>query len=291
MHDKPEFKPVRFVVKGMLSIAALMIYLVSCNSSDKGNPLGPAGSPSPASARITLSPSVASVDRSGTIKFSAIGGTGAYTWTVSDRTLALIGASDGAFTAGTTEGTVVVTATDSLGARGNANISIGSKAVTVSPASAQVPTGGSQTFTSNGTAPLFWTVSNTAIGAIGTTTGVFTATSTAGSATVSVLDSAGGTGSATVTVISTTMILTPSSLAFAQLPSGTVTYVATGAVGTVYYSLSGFANGYAGTTIDSGTGEVTISALPTTAQGNQTLTITASDGIRSATATLTLNAS
>lgn len=298
MKKNPLFKSIRLAIKGILVVAGLMLYLANCNSSNKGssNPLGPAGPPSAQVAKISLSPSVASVDKNATLKFSAIGGTGAYTWTVNNATLASIVASDGTFIAGNTSGTVVVTATDSLGAKGNANIFISAKGLTVTPANAQVlgvlGTSGTQTFTSTGTSPFFWTLSNSAIGSIGTTTGIFTATLVTGTGTVSVVDSAGNIGAATVTVLSpSAMALSPSTNTVSTLPSGTLDYATTGAVGAVTFALSGATSSYTGASISATTGSVTITAMPTALQGNQTLKITATDAVsRTATATLTLTA-
>jgi hypothetical protein len=298
MKKNPLFQSIRFAIKGVLVIAGLVLYLASCNSSNKGssNPLGPAGPPSAQVAKISLSPSVASVDKNATLKFSAIGGTGAYTWTLNNATLASIVANDGTFTAGNASGTVVVTATDSLGAKGNANIFISTKGLTVTPASAQVlgiqGSGGTQTFTSTGTSPFFWTLSNSAIGSIGTTTGIFTATTVTGTGTISVVDSAGNIGAATITVVSTTaMALSPAAQTVSTLPTGTLDYTTTGAVGTVTFALSGATNSYSGTAINASTGAVTVTTMPNALQGNQTLKITATDSVsRTAIATLTLTA-
>lgn len=80
------------------------------------------------------------------------------------------------------------------------------KRITVTPADASMPVGGSQQFAaSGGTAPYSWTLSNTNVGSIDSS-GRFTATN-AGTSTVTATDSTGLTGTATVTVVG--MTITP----------------------------------------------------------------------------------
>ena len=233
--------------------------------------------------------------RNGTQTFTATG-TAPFFWTISNTALGSIGTTTGIFTAANTTGQVTVSVTDSTGNTGSAIVTITSpQTLTVTPNASSVTRNGTQAFTATGgTAPFFWSLSNPTLGSIGIGTGIFTAGIATGTSTVTVTDSAGNTGSATVTVVNSSIVVSPGNLSLSALPGRALAYVATGAAGTVVWSLSGATRGYAGATINAVTGVVTITAMPTsvgTAEGNQTLTITAADGIvQSGTATLTLTA-
>lgn len=267
-----------------------IFFAAGCNNArDNYGPLGP-NAGTPAQASIFINPKVATLNKTATLTLTATGGTSPFTWSVSDPSIATIVSSTGVLTADNKAGTVIVTATDSKGASGVATVTVAASALTVTPASAQVKQLGTQTFTSTGTAPVAWTLSNSAIGTIGATTGAFTASAQTGSGTVTATDARGDVGTATVQVTAAAISVSPSSFTVTTLPTTAIQFTASGALGTVTFTLSGAAGGYTGATIVATTGAVTIAALPTALQGIQTLTITASDGIAtSGTATLTVN--
>lgn len=163
----------------------------------------------------------------------------------------------------------------------------------VSPNNTQVAQNGTVTFTvANAATPVQWTVSNTILASIGLTTGILTAGTTPGSLTVTVTDANAATATASVTIVQGVILVTPSTLNLTTLPVAAPDFDATGNIGTVTFALSGATGGYTGATMNTTTGVVTITAMPTLAEGNQTLTITASDGQAvTGTATMTLTAS
>lgn len=86
--------------------------------------------------------------------------------------------------------------------------------VLISPLSAQINKGGTQTFTGiGGVTPYTWALSATGIGNIVAGTGVFTAVQVAGTATVTVIDSVGDTGTASITVLPDLLVVVPGSAA------------------------------------------------------------------------------
>jgi hypothetical protein len=164
------------------------------------------------------------------------------------------------------------------------------QALFITPENVVLAPGGTLTFTAtNAKTPVSWTVSNTTLANINVSSGAFTAGTLPGSVTVTVTDATGETATSTVTITQATILVTPSALTLNAIPSTAPDFNAVGNVGTVIFTMAGTTGGYTGATINSDTGVVTITALPTLAQGNQALTITASDGIAtSGTATLTL---
>ena len=271
----------------VLFLIGLALGLTGCDNdtSDRGTPLGPSSSASV----IDISPSVANISRGTEQTFTAVGGTGAFTWTTDTTTLASINAATGVLTALDQDGTITITATDTNGATDTAIARIVGEVLIVTPAAGSLNQGETLTFTATGVDPFFWSVDDITLGIIDTDSGVFTANGSTGTATITVIDSDGNTGTATVTILQGRILMVPSDLTFQTLPSTTIAYTTTGEVGTVFFSLTGEANDYTGATIDTTTGIVTIAAMPTDVEGDQTLTITASDGIvDDGTATLTL---
>jgi len=272
-----------------------LVLLGGCdNSSSGGGPLGPSNTATSA-ALIQVTPSSATVIKGDVIAFAATGGTGTFTWSVSDPTLASIVSTTGAFTAGSKTGTVTVTATDANGAKGTATISISTKTLTIIPANSKVGKGATQTFAVNGaTAPVFWSSDNTTIGNIDVNTGVFTAGIITGTVNITVLDADGDTASAAVEVIANVITVTPASVSFSAVPTNDPVFTATGGSGAFTFLLSGATNSFTGAAIGTATGNVTattvlidITAMPTgntlvatvctAGEGTQTLTITATD--------------
>ncbi len=92
-----------------------------------------------------------------------------------------------------------------------------SSGITIIPQGPQILKQGNQTFTAiGGVAPYTYSLSGNAIGTIVPATGVFTgvqalASASAGTATVTVVDSTGVTGTTTVTVLPTILVVAPAS--------------------------------------------------------------------------------
>jgi large repetitive protein len=296
------------IASGVLFLA--IFGLTACESETDGGPLGPSSVTS-SSSLVTVIPAALTVVKGGTLTFTASGGTGAFTWSVSNPTLASIVLNSGAFTAGTTNGSVTVTATDQNGSSGTATVTISDKSLTILPSTAQVGKQGTQTFTvTGGTGPIFFSVDNATIGSMPSNDGAdpldvqstFTAGITAGTLTITAVDSDGDTLTASVTVVSNTVTLTPASVTLPNTAAGVTVFTTGGSVGdipTFSFAISGQSNSYTGAvaTPTAGTADVaaTVSiatAVPTLAEGDQTLTITATDSNGdSATSQLTLAAS
>lgn len=76
------------------------------------------------SSALTISPTTATVAAGGMQTFTASGGTGPYTWTITTDGSGGATVSGGAYTAGTMAGTDVVTVTDSKGATATATVTV-----------------------------------------------------------------------------------------------------------------------------------------------------------------------
>jgi hypothetical protein len=296
------------IASGVLFLA--IFGLTACESETDGGPLGPSSVTS-SSSLVTVIPAAVTVVKGGTLTFTASGGTGTFTWSVSNPTLASIVLETGAFTASTTNGTVTVMATDQNGSTGTAAVTISDKSLTILPSTAQVGKQGTQVFTvTNGTAPVFFSINNATIGSMPSNDGAgldtqstFTAGITAGSATITAVDSDGDTLTASVTVVSNTVTLTPASVTLSNAIAVATVFTTGGSVGaipTFSFAISGQSGGYTGAVATATAGTVAVpaatvsiqTAVPTLAEGNQTLTLTATDANGdSATSQITLEAS
>lgn len=270
-----------------------ILFLAGCdNSSSSGGPLGPSGTVTSA-ALIKVTPATVTLAKGDQLTFTAAGGTNTFTWSVNNPIIASVNSTTGAFTAGSTVGTVTVTATDANGATGTATVTISLKTLTIVPATSKVGKGGAQTFLVTGaTVPVFWSVNNTTLGSIDVGTGVFTAGITAGVAIITVLDADGDTATATVEIIANVIIVTPASISFSSVPLTSPTFLAAGGTNTFTFLLTGATNSFSGAAISTTvlptdtTVTIDITAMPTgdtigpplvTGEGNQTLTVTATD--------------
>ncbi len=285
-----QFSGLSLRTLGLAGLLALAFFAAACdNDSGSNNPLGPSATAASLNT-ITVTPLTASIDKAGTVTFVAAGGSKTFSWSVSDTSLGTIVSATGVFTAGTTVGTLTVTATDTNGLTGTATVSVVSETLVVSPDAASINLGETVTFTSTGVAPFFWTLSNISVGNIGSTTGIFVADGTAGTATVNVVDSEGNTGTGSITAFTDNIVINPKDLTLDQLPAATIAFTATGNVGTVFWSMTGQSATFTGATINTSTGVVTVTVMPTVAEGTQTLTLRATDGtVGDGSATLTLN--
>jgi hypothetical protein len=170
---------------------------------DSGKSLSVAG-PSTGSAPA-ISPATASTPPRGGIAFSATGGSGPYTWTLSTNASgATITGSAGAYTAGPTGNvTDVVKVADYLGNAATRKVTV-TAGVSIAPPSASTPPGGSIAFVATGGsgAGFTWTLStNASGGTINGGTGAYTA-GRAGGVTdvVKVSDALGNVAEGSVTV-------------------------------------------------------------------------------------------
>jgi hypothetical protein len=206
-------------------------------------------------ASLLISPATAAVNAGGSLSFSSSGGASPYTYSiVANNSGGTINASTGAYTAGTKASvTDTVRVTDSASNTGNATVTVRA-ALLISPASAAVTVGGSQTFSATGGASpyTFSILTNNSGGAINASTGVYTAGSTAGvTDIVRLTDAAGATSNATVT-IQGIVVISPASAAVNV--GASQTFTASG--GASPYTFSILTNNSGGT-INASTGAYT----------------------------------
>ena len=111
--------------------------------------------------------------------------------------------------------------------------------VQIIPSNVNVNQGDTLTFSAvGGSIPYSWTISTTSIGSIIASTGVFTATNTTGTATITAQDAVGDTGTATVNVVILATALTVTPLNVQVNKGDTLTFVASGGSAPYSYSLS-----------------------------------------------------
>lgn len=289
---------ISILSRWILLVVMILIPLGCTSKKDSNAPLAPS---TPADLAIT--PSSAQVIRGGTQQFIQRGGVGAITWTVSNTALATINASTAVLVAGTSTGSVTVTATDASGRKATSAVSIIDSRIILTPSTLTLSPLGPQTatFTAVGASgTVIYTLTGNTNGYKGasvSSAGVFTVatwpTATQGTQTLTITASDGiitaGTATVSLPVTDTALTVSPATLRLGLLTTATsVTYTATPSSGTVYYNLTGETNGYTGAKIVGSTGVLTLTTSPTAAQGTQTLTITATEGSLSGTATLTL---
>ncbi|MBX3224761.1 MAG: SBBP repeat-containing protein, partial [Labilithrix sp.] len=141
----------------------------------------------------------------GAIAFTAVGGSGSYSWSVDVAASGgTINAASGAYTAGPTGDTIdTVRVADSVGNSSTVQIAVG-PSLTVTPAGASVIAGESLTFGAAGGSGegYGFTLSTNESGAAVGADGVYTAGAAAGSDVVTLNDSLGSTAQATITVAS-----------------------------------------------------------------------------------------
>ena len=210
------------------------------------------------SSPLAISPSAVTLNTGGSQTFSASGGTAPYTFSiVTNNSGGTINASTGAYVAGSKGGiSDVVRVTD-----GSTNISSASvtvqapvAALAISPASASVSTGGSQTFSANGgkVPYTFSIVTNNSGATINSSTGAYVAGSKGSvTDTVRVADSSANTSSASVAVKAPVATLAISPASASVSTGGSQTFSASG--GTVPYTFSIVTNNSGGT-INASTG-------------------------------------
>jgi len=172
---------------------------------------------------VLVSPKSVTLDQGATQVFTSLvtnASNTTVTWSVSPAGGGSV-AADGTFTAGTTAGTVIVTATSNADATrsDSAVVTVRHVAISISPVTVSVNAGATQTFSATVTGTtntaVNWQVGSPAAGAIDST-GVYTASSTAGIYTVTAVSAADSTQSATATVT----VLGANALTYADPPAG-----------------------------------------------------------------------
>ena len=223
-------------------------------------------------AALAISPSTATITTVDTRTFSASGGVSPYTYSVYNGD-GSINSATGVYTPGTV-GSKTIRVTDSLGNISDATLTVNS-VLAITPSSANVQTDSDTTFSFTGGVPPVTYSQVTGSGSMDSTTGVYTAQSTTGSASVRVTDALGHTSTASVTVYNP-LSLSPVSVTLAI--NGTQTFVGSGGLGALTYGMfSGLG------TIDSSTGAYTASGTA----GTDVVKVTDSIG-NVATATVTV---
>lgn len=223
---------------------------------------------------VSVSPVTISLTVGARQQFTASGGGGAYTWTVSN---AAVGAIDntGLFVANAA-GTTSVTVTDNAARSVSATVTV--SALAVAPATAQVGISQTRQFNAiGGVAPYTWVTSNPAIASIGATTGLLTGIA-AGTVTVT----ARGANNATAT--SGTVTIVPATTAVGVAPTTRVIGRGT----TAQLIATGGTSPYTWTSANAAIATVGATGLVTgTAAGTTSVIATDSAGV-SASATISV---
>lgn len=234
-------------------------------------------------AALAISPSTKTLAVNNPFGFSETGGYGTFTYSVTSGGGSFSGAT---YTAPSSSGTAVVTVTDSDGNTSTANITINA-ALAINQTSKTLAVTNNFTFSATGgVAPYSFTSTN---GAINSSTGVYTAPSSNGSATVTVTDSLGNTSHSTVT-INPALAISPSSTTVAA--SGNASFSATGGVGSFSYSTTaGSINSSTGAfTAPSSAASVTVTVTDSLGNtSNSSVTITGPLAISPTAKTLAVN--
>ena len=131
----------KFLIKSVRSLGAAIPIIYGCDSGGSGGgPFGPsAAGVFTAAVTITVLPQSVTLIKGGSQTFTATGGTGTYTWSLSNTQRGTIGVATGVFTAGTTVGTVKALATDGNGVSGSGAVTIEQPTITVIPVARTIP--------------------------------------------------------------------------------------------------------------------------------------------------------
>jgi hypothetical protein len=224
------------------------------------------------SLMLQVTPPSISLPPSGTQSFSSSGGVPPVSWSLgTDGSGGRIDAQSGAYSAGSTGSTSdVVLATDSVGSHASATVAIGA-AVSVTPATVNVTTGGTVSFAAAGgsNSGFTWTIPVNNSGAQISGSGTYAAGPLGGDTdTVEATDSLGNVGTALVAVYGPPAISpeTPSAP-----PRGTIAFTVTGGLPPIAWSLT---TDDSGGSIDATTGKYAAGPTP-----SQTDVVTATDSL------------
>jgi len=147
--------------------------------------------------QVLVQASASSVMVGGTLQLTASGGVVPYTWTSSNPAVASVSAAGATATlTGISGGNVTVTAMDADGVQGTSvpiTITVNSAAISITPATINVPARWWVRFSATGaTPPLTWSLSNPAAGMISETTGWFHASDQVGARSNVIVTDANG---------------------------------------------------------------------------------------------------
>lgn len=238
---------------------------------------------------LTISPSTFVLAVNNLRTFTAAGGVAPYTFSVQSGT-GSVDPSTGVYTAPASSGSAVVRVTDNVGNTADANVTI-NPALTISPTAPSVALSSTQAFTANGGVSPYTFSIFSGVGSVNSSTGLYTAPGSAGSAVVRVTDALGNIADANVTVANT-LSISPSSWTLAV--NNTRTFSGVGGQSPYTYSkVSGVG------TINSTTGVYTAPASAGSAvvrvtdnlgqTANANITVNAALAISPATYTMAVN--
>ncbi|HUX21978.1 MAG TPA: fibronectin type III domain-containing protein [Spirochaetia bacterium] len=156
------------------------------------------------SETLAISPASVLTPTNTTVTFSASGGTPPYQYTVSDGT-GFVDQPTGLYHAPGSPGSATVEVSDSLGQTATASVTVFAGAVAsvlaISPGTATVSAGTSLTFSAVGGISPYHFAITLGGGLVDSAAGIYQAPGAAGSATITVTDSASGTSSANLTIV------------------------------------------------------------------------------------------
>ena len=189
-----------------------------------------------ATGLLAISPASVQLGAGTTITFSATGGTLPYSYAVTAGTGTIVPGT-GLYTA-PGSGTDTVQVTDSATptpATSNATVTVVPPPLSISPGATYVPINGGTSFTASGGSGSGYTFTMVSGGASITPGGVYSAPSTAGSASVKVTDSGSNTATASITIYNPFAIVPPS---VTVTTSTQYTFSATGGVPPYAFSVA-----------------------------------------------------
>jgi hypothetical protein len=232
--------------------------------------------------QLAVVPSAATIDLSGSQTFSVTGGMPPYVFSIVSGSGSFTGST---FNAPNTSGPVSIKITDANGSVSYATLIV-SADLALTPTTLTIPVNQTHTFTVTGGQPPYTYSVPSGGGTF--SAGVYTAPSSAGSATIEVTDSIGAFVTSNITIVPTLQI-TPASVTMTV--DATQTFGATGGLAPYVYTITSGGGSFSGTTYTAaGTPEtVTVQVADSLGEtSSATVTIVASLVISPSTATIAL---